>query len=216
MNKKSNYALIGASGLIGGCIFREIIAHTDADITLLTRRPLHIVHSRCKEIIVDFSDQDSLNQALQNVDAVFVAIGTTQRKVKGDTTAYRKIDFDIPVAVAKACAENAIPKLLLVSSVGASTQSRNFYLHLKGEVEDAIEKMSIGYVGIFQPSLLLGSRSEFRPAERLSQLLVPVLSFLLPPHYRPISAQAVAAAMVREAGVYLKGVKRYTYREMMR
>ena len=216
MNNKSNYALIGASGLIGGCIYREIIEQIDAHITLITRRPLHISHSRCKEIIVDFSDQDSLNHALQNINVVFVAIGTTQRKVKGNTEAYRKIDFDIPVAVAKACVVNAIPKLLLVSSVGASTQSRNFYLHLKGEVEEALEKMPINYIGIFQPSLLLGPRSEFRPAERFSQLLMPMVSFLLPPRYRPIAAQSVAAAMVRETGANQKGVIRYAYREMAR
>lgn len=216
MNNKLNYAVIGASGLIGGCICREIIEQTDANITLITRRALHISHSRCKEIIVDFSNQDSLNSALQNVDVVFVAIGTTQRKVKGNTEAYLKIDFDIPVAVAKACVVNTIPKFLLVSSVGASVQSRNFFLHLKGKVEVELEKIPLDYIGIFQPSLLLGSRSEFRPAERLGQLLMPMVSFLLPPRYRPIYARDVAAAMVREASVRQKGVIRYTYCEMMR
>ena len=69
--------------------------------------------------------------------------------MKGDLVAYGKIDYDIPVAVAQACLVNQIPKLLLVSSVGANSSSKNFYLRLKGEVEQALENLPIQYIGIF-------------------------------------------------------------------
>jgi uncharacterized protein YbjT (DUF2867 family) len=99
----------------------------------------------------------------------------------------------------------------LVSSVGADSSSSNFYLRLKGEVEQAIEKMPIPYVGIFQPSLLLGNRNEFRLGERISQLIMPVFSFVIPSKYKPIAAKQVAKAMIREAIQDQKGVHRYTY-----
>lgn len=210
-----NYAIIGASGLIGGCLINEIIQHTNDRITLITRRPLKLSNSRITEIIVDFSNQSALNNALKGIDAVFIAIGTTQKKLKGDLVAYRKIDYDIPVAVAQACLVNQIPKLLLVSSVGANSSSKNFYLRLKGEVEQALENLPIQYIGIFQPSLLLGNRNEFRLGEKISQLIMPIFSFMLPSKYKPIAAKSVAKAMIREAIQDHKGVKRYTYTDII-
>jgi uncharacterized protein YbjT (DUF2867 family) len=121
---------------------------------------------------------------------------------------------DISISVAIACASNHIPALLLVSSIGADSQSRNFYLRIKGETEDAVTTMSIPFVGIFQPSLLLGERKELRVGEMISQVLMPLLSPLLPKIYRPIEAAAVAKAMVREAKLKRQGLFRYTYASM--
>lgn len=206
-----NFAILGGSGLIGSCIVDELLQTTDNKITLISRRSLGLSNSRIHEVIVDFTNQSALNEALKGVDAVFIAIGTTQKKMKGDLVAYRKIDYDIPVAVAQACVINNVPKLLLVSSVGADSSSSNFYLRLKGEVEDAIGKMPIPYVGIFQPSLLLGNRNEFRLGERISQLIMPIFSFIIPSKYKPIAAKSIAKAMIREAIQDQKGVLRYTY-----
>jgi len=216
IGKNPHFAIIRASGLIGGYLFNHLLEQTDATVTIISRRPLNLHHSRSKEIHVEFSNQLALYQAVKGVDAVFVAIGTTQKKVKGDLDAYRKIDYDIPVALARACVTNSIPRFLLVSSVGADTRSRNFYLRLKGEVERAVEQMSIPYIGIFQPSVLIGPRTDWRPGERISQIVMPMVSFLLPDRYRPIPAPVVANAMIREAISDQKGVKRYTYRSMKR
>ncbi|MFM7222325.1 MAG: NAD(P)H-binding protein [Bacteroidota bacterium] len=211
----SNFAIVGASGLIGSCLVDELLQTTTSKITLITRRPLGLHSSRIHELIVDFSNQAALNEAVKGIDAVFIAIGTTQKKMKGDLSAYRKIDYEIPMAIAQSCATNNIPKLLLVSSIGANSSSSNFYLRLKGEVEDAIERMAIPYVGIFQPSLLLGNRKEFRLGERISQFLMPLFSFVIPPMYKPIAAKSVAKAMIREAISTQVGVKRYTYTGMV-
>ena len=210
-----NYAIIGASGLIGSCIVDELLQTTDNKITLISRRALGLSNSRIHEVIVDFTNQSALNEALKGVDAVFIAIGTTQKKMKGDLSAYRKVDYDIPVAVAQACVINNVPKLLMVSSAGADSSSSNFYLRIKGEVEQAIEKMPIQYIGIFQPSLLMGNRNEFRLGERISQLIMPIFSFVIPSKYKPIAAKSIAKAMIREAIQDQKGVKRYTYTDII-
>ena len=210
-----NYAIIGASGLIGSCIVDELLQTSDNKITLISRRVLGLSNSRIHEVIVDFTNQSALNEALKGVDAVFIAIGTTQKKMKGDLSAYRKVDYDIPVAVAQACVINNVPKLLMVSSAGADSSSSNFYLRIKGEVEQAIEKMPIQYIGIFQPSLLMGNRNEFRLGERISQLIMPIFSFVIPSKYKPIAAKSIAKAMIRKAIQDQKGVKRYTYTDII-
>ena len=210
-----NFAIVGASGLIGGCLVDELLQTNDNKITLISRRPLGLSNSRIHELIVDFTNQSALNEALKGVDAVFIAIGTTQKKMKGDLSAYRKVDYDIPVAVAQACVINNVPKLLMVSSAGADSSSSNFYLRIKGEVEQAIEKMPIQYIGIFQPSLLMGNRNEFRLGERISQLIMPIFSFVIPSKYKPIAAKSIAKAMIRKAIQDQKGVKRYTYTDII-
>ena len=78
-------------------------------------------------------------------------------------------------------------------------------------MEQAIEKMSIQYIGIFQPSLLLGNRNEFRLGEKISQLIMPLFSFVIPSKYKPIAAKSIGKAMIREAIQDQKGVYRYTY-----
>ncbi|MFM7672579.1 MAG: NAD(P)H-binding protein [Bacteroidota bacterium] len=209
-----HYALIGATGLIGSHILAELLQQPDATVTILLRKPLNLNNPRVQEVVVDFTNEKVLTEALAGCEAVFVSIGTTQKKVRGDLSAYRKIDYDIPVAAANACVANAIPKLLVVSSVGANSRSNNFYLRIKGEVEDAIANRPIPYIRIFQPSLLLGNRTEFRLGEKISQIIMPWIGFLFPARYKPIAATTVALAMVQAATTSEKGVKRYTYSDM--
>lgn len=209
------YAVFGASGLIGGLVVQELLGYTNASVTVFTRRPLNYADPRINEMVTDLTDQDSLNSLLKGFDAVFVAIGTTQKKERGNVDAYRKVDYSIPVTIAKACVTNSIPSLLLVSSIGANSQSRNFYLRTKGEVEDTIAALPIPRVRFFQPSLLLGVRKEFRLGEKISQYIMPLLAFLLPARYRPIVATAVARAMVRAVADSSNGVRRYAYSDML-
>ena len=210
-----HYAHIGATGLIGSHILQELLKQPDANITVVVRKPSTWTDPRINEIVINFSDEQALINALAGCETVFVAIGTTQKKVKGDMVAYRKVDHDIPIAVANACVANSIPRILIVSSVGASSRSKNFYLRIKGEVEDTIAAMPIPYIGFFQPSLLLGDRQEFRLGEKISQIIYPKIDFLLPARYRSISAATVAKAMIRASSESEKGLRRYTYRSMM-
>lgn len=209
-----HYAIIGATGLIGSHILQELLQQSNSTITVVVRKPVPWQDARIKQILIDFSDEQALINALAGCETVFVAIGTTQKKVKGDMTAYRKVDHDIPIAVAKACVANSIPRLLIVSSVGANCRSKNFYLRIKGEVENTIAAMPIPYIHFFQPSLLLGDRQEFRLGEKISQIIYPKIDFLLPARYRSISASLVANAMIRASTEPEKGLRRYTYRDM--
>ncbi len=112
--------LIGATGLIGNYLLEEILNDPFYDtVRILIRRPLDINHPKLEKKIVDFNDSDSLLVALSNSDVVFCSIGSTMKKVKGDKEAYRKIDFDIPVHLARFCKMTGCEKFILVSSLGA-------------------------------------------------------------------------------------------------
>jgi uncharacterized protein YbjT (DUF2867 family) len=207
--------LIGATGLIGGHLLQELLNDPYFDkVRILIRRPLEITDPKLEKKLVDFTDVESFKLALENSDVIFCAIGTTQKKVKGDKVAYRKIDFDIPVHTAKFCKETGCEKFILVSSIGANSKSNNFYLKLKGEVEDAVKAVGIKATHIMQPSTLLGARKEFRPGERIAQAVMKLFSFLIPSHYKAIEAKDVAKAMLRVAKKEEDGVFVYTYKEI--
>jgi len=207
--------LIGATGLIGGELLKLLLDDPYFEtVRILVRRPFAQEHQKLEKKLVDFNDADSLLVALDGSDTVFVAVGTTQRKVKGDQQAYRKVDHDIPVNIARYCKIAGCKNFVLVSSVDANSKSNNFYLKLKGEVEDAIREQGIESVHIMRPSMLLGSRKESRPLEKIGQPLMKAFSFLIPSKYKPIQARNVAKAMLEASKKDEKGFFVYEYREM--
>lgn len=195
--------VIGATGLVGGCLVEQLQQDSSVEtVRVLVRRPVDFAGNKIVVKMVNFSDAESFKLAIEGSDAVFCAVGTTQKKVHGDEEAYRKVDYDIPVKAARFCVETKCGKFLMVSSVGANRESRNFYLRLKGEVEAAVQQLPIPYISLFRPSILLGRRRERRPAERAGQLTMKLFSFLLLGRlrkYKPVKAEKVAMAMIRAA-----------------
>lgn len=188
--------LIGATGLIGGYLLEELLNDDYFDtVRILIRRPAETSHPKLEKKIVDFNDNDSMLIAMNNSDVVFCSVGTTQKKVKGNKEAYRKVDYDIPVNAARFCKMTGCEKFVLVSSVGANNKGKNFYLKLKGEVEDAVNLVGLKSVHIMRPSMLLGDRKEFRLEEKIGKGIMKVISFLLPSKYKPVHGRDVAIAM---------------------
>lgn len=209
--------IIGVTGLIGNYLLEELLEDNYYDtVRILIRRPIEPTHPKLEKKLVDFNDGDSMLVALSNSDVVFCAIGTTQKKVKNDKAAYRKVDYDIAVNAARFCKMTGCGKFILVSSVGANSKSNNFYLKLKGEVEDAVKAVGLKAVYIMRPSVLLGDRKEFRLGEKIGKGFMSALSFLMPSKYKPVHARDVAKAMLAaskkdEAGFFI-----YEYREITR
>ena len=199
--------LVGATGLIGSFLLEELLNDARFDkVRILIRRPIDISHPKLEKKIIDFNDSDSLLVALSNSDVVFCSIGTTNKKVKGDKEAYRKIDFAIPVKLARFCNMTGCEKFILVSSAGANSKSRNFYQHLKGETEEAVKSVGLKTVHIMRPSLLLGERKEFRLGENIGKAVMTSLSFLIPEKYKAIQGKDVAKVMLALAQKNDEGV----------
>ena len=189
--------LIGATGLIGSHLLQELLNDPFFDtVRILIRRPIEITNTKLEKKIVDFNDNDSMLVALSNSNVVFCAIGSTMKKVKGDKEAYRKIDFDIPVKLAKFSKMTGCEKFILVSSAGANAKSMNFYQRLKGETDEAVKEVGPKTIHIMRPSLLLGERKEFRLGENIGKAVMTSLSFLIPEKYKAIQGKDVAKVML--------------------
>jgi uncharacterized protein YbjT (DUF2867 family) len=179
---------------------REVLAGLLADkhyrsVHSLGRRTLPLVHPKLTQHIVDFAALPELPQ----IDDVFICLGTTI-KVAGSRTAFRAVDFDAVLAVAKAGIRHGAINLGVVSAIGADVESGVFYNRVKGEVEEAIARLSYRCVSIVRPSLLVGDRSELnqpeRPGERIGLLVSKLLKPIIPANYLPVRAEDVAAALV--------------------
>ena len=211
--------VIGSTGLIGTSLVQLLLEDTSySEVRVLVRRPVPLSHPKLICQMVNFDNYHDLKEKVGSGNAVFCCIGTTQKKVQGDKSAYRKVDYNIPVNTANAAIENGFKKFLLVSSAGADKNSGNFYLQLKGSVEEAISKLEFESIHFFRPSILLGDRQESRAGEKIAKTSMQMLSFLFIgalKKYKPIESGDVAKAMVAASKLQSRGVQIYGYKEMM-
>ena len=213
--KFKEVTIFGGTGLIGKYLLQILIDDPEIDsIDFVTRRPVKINNEKVKVRIINFSNKQSIFNSIKNGCTVFSSIGTTEARVKGDNEKYRKIDFDITYNIAMACKEKNVDHFSFVSSSGADFKSNNFYLKLKGEIENSIIKLKLKSLSIIRPSLLLGKRNEKRYGEQIAQFVMPFFSFLMPPNYKPISAFQVAKAMVNISKNKKSGTNIYHYNEI--
>lgn len=208
--------VLGATGLIGKELIKIVTQQNLYEkIILLTRRPIEIEEGVCEQHVINFDELHHYREMFQVKD-VYCCLGTTIKKAK-TKEAFRKVDYDYPVQAAKFAKEQGVEQFLIVSAMGADTKSPFFYSRVKGEVEEALIKLNFPSLSIFRPSLLLGSREEFRfgekMAEKVSSLLNPLMVGPLRP-YKPVHASTVAAAISMVALGKSKGVKVYSSHEI--
>jgi len=174
----------------------ELLDQLKADATvtrivLIARRPLPTLDPRIESHVVNF---DALDSDLFAVDQIICALGTTMKQA-GSKEAFRRVDLEYPLAMAKLGLARGARHFLLVSALGADVESRIFYNRVKGELEDSLRTLPYRSVTIVRPSLLLGKRAEFRPFERLAM----IVGEIVPGRYRPVRARDVARALMSAA-----------------
>jgi len=193
---RMSVSIAGATGLVGGHCVSAFVGRPEFEpVELLVRRPTPVLASerRAVDRIVDF-DQIPENQEILRTTHVVSALGTTMRKA-GSKEAFRRVDYDYPLALARLALSRGARHFLLVSSVGANSESRFFYTRVKGELEDAILALGFRSVTIVRPSLLVGTREDLRPTKSLGRYLMA----FAPARYRPVHGREVAAALLAAA-----------------
>jgi uncharacterized protein YbjT (DUF2867 family) len=209
----------GGSGLVGRALLPWLLAAPEyARVQAISRRPLPLEHARLANRVLRFDTPlDSQLKGLSVQDA-FCCLGTTLRAA-GSQAAFRAVDHDLVLAFARAAQAAGAERLVIVSSVGADAGSNTFYLRVKGETERDLEALRLRSLAILQPSLLLGTRREWRGLELAAQIAGWALGPLLMgswSRWRPIEASMLAAAMGGAARSGRLGTTRYLYPELRR
>ena len=192
--------IIGATGLVGNFITLKLLDDDPYEkVKVFVRRSLKFSHPKLEEHLVNFENIEAWKDQLVG-DELYSALGTTIKKAGSKEVQY-KIDYTYQYEVAKAASQNGVKKYLLVSSAGANYKSGNFYLRMKGKLDEAVQQLSFNQIIIFRPSILAGNRSERRFAESLGIKIAGAITKLIPAlkKYRPIEASRVAEAMIKSA-----------------
>lgn len=195
MTEARTALLVGATGLVGSYVLRRLLeAPAYARVTVWVRRDLGVTHAKLTVEVVDF---ERLAERRVAADDVYCCLGTTIKQA-GSQAAFRRVDHDYPVALARAAARDGAKRLLVVSALGANPDATVFYNRVKGEMELDVRGAGVAKTCFFRPSLLSGPRSEERIGEKVGLVVGAVLGPLLG-KLRPIHADLVAAAMVSVA-----------------
>jgi uncharacterized protein YbjT (DUF2867 family) len=146
-------------------------------------------------------------------DAVVCALGTTIAKA-GSKEAFRYVDYEMPLTFAKAAHAAGVGTYAIVTAMGASADSRSFYLRTKGEVERDLRAVGLRSLTICRPSLIGGERNETRAGESVALALFRLLGTILPKKLRINPADTIAASLLAAVTAAKSGC-RWIYSEEM-
>jgi len=198
----------GVTGLVGHKLLLQLI-EDDAisNIICLSRKQLDFNCSKLDQKVDNF---ENLIEKLKCIkaDIAFCCLGTTIKKAGSKNQQYI-IDHDYVIEFAKACHASGVKKFAVVSSIGAHSQSSNFYLRTKGQMENDLKKIPFESLFILRPSILLGQRNEYRFGEEIGKVILQWASPLLfgsAKKYRGIHASAVASKMINLCKSDLQGI----------
>jgi uncharacterized protein YbjT (DUF2867 family) len=199
--------IAGASGLVGREILRGLLA--DDSVTAvhsLGRRALAASHPKLTQHTVDFAALP----ALPPVDEAYIALGTTI-KVAGSQEAFRAVDHDAVVAVARAARAAGATRLGAVTAMGADRGSAIFYNRVKGDAEADLQALGFGTLVIARPSFLAGDRAAtgqpLRSGEKLALNVSRWLAPLIPVNLRSIDVRKVAQGLLRNVPLAGQGTR---------
>jgi uncharacterized protein YbjT (DUF2867 family) len=187
----------GASGLTGTCLLSSLEQSAQFDsVYAFVRKPLEAKYSKVIEVL--FSDEfTSVANQIPNEAVYFCCLGSTIKKA-GSREQFYFVDVTLVCRFIELAESKSAHAFVLQSSVGAGSPGSNYYLSCKREAENALLSSKIPRKSIVRPSLLIGARSEFRLGERIAQILLPFLNWMMIgrlKRYRSISAELVAKAM---------------------
>jgi uncharacterized protein YbjT (DUF2867 family) len=211
----------GSSGLVGTQLLHQLFKHDHYNYVIAVgRRELAMKHKKLLQLKVDFEhleqvdveaqlrekDLGGVNQPLLKilreknfVMHAFCSLGTTIKDA-GSKENFYKIDHDFVIGFARWVHQLGATKFLYVSAIGADSSSSIFYNKVKGQVEEDLKLIPFEYLGIFQPSILLGHRRENRIGEDAGKVVMKAVTALgIYKKYKPIYDHQVAKVMVYHA-----------------
>lgn len=205
--------VIGATGLVGKQLVRLMIKDERYDaVIVVSRKPHEIKDPKLIELVVEDFDKLHEHQSKMNAHDFYCALGTTRKKA-GSKEAFLKVDVEYPIQFAKiAKSQPDFQQLLVVTAIGANSSSPLFYNLAKGQLEDRLQGLDMKALKIFQPSLLLGNRNEYRFIEEVAKVLSAIASFFTIASKKRVGAiwdVEVAKAMLEVARKEEEGFRRY-------
>lgn len=151
--------LIGASGMVGQGVLRACLQAADVtEIVVLGRRALSGYDDPRLTVVTvpDLAGFVATDAVFSNIDACFFCAGVSSLGMA--EADYRKVTYDLTLHVAQQLRQrNAGLTMVYVSGAGAdsSEQSKTMWARVRGQTENALQRLLPGKVAIFRPSVII-------------------------------------------------------------
>ena len=207
------YLVLGATGLVGSKIIEKLDPKNE--VVAFCRRDFDFP-SHVQKNIVNFEEDFDL----PIVDHLFICLGFPVELLdlvvmrKSVKKLFKKVDLDLVTQVAKKAKQIGIKNVSVISSVAASDKSLNYYLKIKGQMENNLRELGFDQLNIIQPSHMLGERE--KPIGHDVKLFEDITNitgnFLFGPlaKFKNVEAEKIATLMIRKSTEGSNGVNFYS------
>ena len=206
--------IVGATGLIGKQVLELLNNDPEIEKVVSLNRNKEAVGGKINHQKIDFDHLKEV-ELKEEYDLAFCCLGTTIKIAKTKEN-FKKVDYQYVVDFAELAKENGVKSYSVISAMGANAKSGIFYNKVKGEMEEALQKVGIKGLLILRPSLLLGDRKESRFGEKVGE----VVMFLLKPffigswrNYAAVKSEYVAKTMVHATKAQPFGLRLFSSAE---
>ncbi|MEL6576576.1 MAG: complex I NDUFA9 subunit family protein [Pseudomonadota bacterium] len=218
-------AIIGGSGFVGRYI-AQALAKRGWRVKVGCRRPNEAMFVRpygvvgqVEPIQCNVRDDASVAAFVAGADAVIYSVGVLYNSGKNT---FEAVQAEGPARAAKAAKAAGVPRFVLISAIGAESESESVYARTKAEGEEAVLAEYPDAV-ILRPSIVFGPEDQFfnrfAGMARLSPV-IPVVGGSS--RFQPVWVQDVAEAAAKATGgeaapgtYELGGPGVYTFKELI-
>lgn len=207
--------VIGATGATGTALVNLLLNDSRfSQVITFTRKKIAFTNPQLTNYVIDFNNVSSW-QHLVKGDILFSCLGTTIKDA-GSKEAQWQIDYEYQYQFAVAAQKNKVPAYVLVSAIDAAANSKIFYSSMKGQLENAVQKLNFSKTIIAQPSLLIRENTK-RPMEIVSYYILSFLNALgLFLKYKPIQTQKLAKVLIKNSVDLPNGFYKLTGNELLK
>lgn len=191
-----NALILGYTGATGSALLTELVKSDKVNqIICLGRKAPPFDHHKVQFVQANMNQLTNHLDAFSGVSRVYCCLGTTMATA-GSKEAFKTVDYDMVVNAGILAAQSGVAHFSVVSAIGADAKSLFFYNRVKGEMEQALQRMELKRLSIYRPGLILADRNENRPGEKMAAALFPLFHKLLPSRYWAIQANTIAKSML--------------------
>jgi len=172
--------MMGATGAVGGETLKSLLPNKKIQkLTLLGRRPVEgIDQANIHQHEIDIFEPSTYAELVKghNIAICTLGVGEPSKMNKED---YVRIDKTAVLDFAKACKDGGVRHFELLSSVGISAKSSQYYLRTKGELVEELKALNFDRLSIFQPSMILTPKNRYGFSQGVLLFIWPLLKPVL-------------------------------------
>ncbi|MCU0398652.1 MAG: NAD(P)H-binding protein, partial [Cyclobacteriaceae bacterium] len=114
--------LAGSTGLIGKQLLQLLLDDPYYnEVKAISRKPLDIQHPKLQNLVTDLNSLTQHHDELKT-DDVFCCLGTTIKQA-GSQEAFRKVDYEYPLELARLTKNQGATQYLIITALGSDAKS---------------------------------------------------------------------------------------------